>query len=392
MIKLDVEQMLPALTIAGSIAKEKGNPILGNVLITNTGTGLAVTVTDHEIELQQTVELYDDGLTFNECEPFLVSARGLLEICKTLPKESSLTIDVQKDAAPKKVTSEKNFTINEIVPDGKVTIKTGRSKFVLSSLPIDDFPIMQNPSIEFTKEIDAQDLCDMLNKVSLFVAVNDSRYFLNGMLMEFETTKLNLIATDGHRLAFTHIPQTPPIATGFSKIIPRTTVLLLAKMLAKRTGMVKFETGIGFCRFGFDGVTITTKLIDGKFPDYQRVTPKNLKNIALVDREEFANAITQTMVAKTEKYHGVTLSFTDTQLDINTPQKESIKIDVETSLGINYKGTPIDIGFNTTYLLDVLKTMTCDTVEIKLADHISSILLTEPEMMDTYYVIMPMRM
>lgn len=377
MITIDVEQLLPTLISAVGVAKDKGNPILGNILVETNDHGINIIATDNEIEIQQSVVL--DNLVPGSCNPFLVSASSLLNVCKALPKKATISIEIMDG----KETKGNEFTSSKII------IKAGRSKFELPTLPVEDFPTMKHVSVEFATDIDIMDMIDMLHKVSFAIAVNDARYFLNGMLMEFETNKLNCVATDGHRLAFTCIPRIP-IPTGFSKLIPREAVLLLAKTLAKHDGMLNFETGDGYCRFSFDDTIITTKLIDGKFPEYQRVIPKNLPEKALINREELEAALVQTMIAKDGRYHGVKLTFDKGQLDIVTTTEGKINVDV--GLSVEYKGKNIIAGFNNTYLLDVIKTMICETIELKIADHLSSISISEPDDPDTIYVVMPMRL
>jgi len=358
----------PLNLVAGVVERRQTLPILSNVLLALEDKTLSLTGTDLEVELIGRVELDAAGVDGEVTVP----ARKLVDICKSLPEGS--TIECSLEA-------------------GKATVKAGRSRFTLSTLPAADFPAVEGGAGSVALSLDQSLVKQLIDSTAFAMAQQDVRYYLNGLFLEIMGGRLRVVATDGHRLALATGPALVEAAdTGV--IIPRKGVLELSRLL---DGSVPLELAIGtnHIRATNEQFTFTSKLVDGKFPDYERVIPKNADKSVIGERGELKQAFTRTAILSNEKYRGVRLKLSDNNLDItaNNPEQEQ----AEEVVGVQYTGAELEIGFNVSYLLDVLSVLEQPQVRLSLSDEASSALLEnaeapsegEPERL---YVVMPMRL
>jgi DNA polymerase-3 subunit beta len=268
-------------------------------------------------------------------------------------------------------------------------LKGGKSRFTLQSLPAEDFPLVQEAAnFGPVFSVPQKTLKALLSQVSFAMAVHDIRYYLNGILFVAEGKQLSLVATDGHRLAFSSATLDVEVPRQ-EVILPRKTVLEMQRLLSDKEGAIEMQFAGNQAKFCFEGMEFVTKLVEGKFPDYNRVIPKNHKNIITLGRTTLLASLQRTAILTSEKFKGVRLNIEPGTLRVasnNAEQEEAVD-----ELDIDYAGDAIEIGFNVTYLIDVLTTMAQDMVKIELADSNSSALLTIPDDAAFKYVVMPMR-
>ena len=358
----------PLNLVAGVVERRQTLPILSNVLVVLEGKTLSLTGTDLEVELVGRVELDAAGVDGE----ITVPARKLVDICKSLPEGSNI-----------------EFSLDS----GKATVKAGRSRFTLSTLPAADFPAVEAGEGSVALSLEQALVKQLIDGTAFAMAQQDVRYYLNGLYLEILGGRLRVVATDGHRLALATGPSRVDAAdTGV--IIPRKGVLELSRLL---DGDAPLELAIGsnHLRAANEQFTFTSKLVDGKFPDYERVIPKNADKSVIGDRAELKQAFTRTAILSNEKYRGVRLKLADDSLDItaNNPEQEQ----AEEVVAVEYGGAELEIGFNVSYLLDVLSVLNQPRVRLSLSDEASSALLEhaeppaeqEPERL---YVVMPMRL
>ena len=300
-----------------------------------------------------------------------VPARKLVDICKSLPD---------------------GVDINFSVEDGRVTVKAGRSRFTLSTLPAAEFPTVEAGEGEVDLELSQSLVRQMIERTGFAMAQQDVRYYLNGMYLEIKAGRLRFVATDGHRLALCTAPG-ELAAEDKSVIVPRKGILELARLL-DGDGSVTLIVGSNHIRAVTDQFTFTSKLVDGKFPEYERVLPKSPDKAVSGDRSELKQAFTRTAILSNEKYRGVRLSLSDGALEItaNNPEQEQ----AEESVPVDYTGDVLEVGFNVSYLLDVMGVLSGNTVRMSLSDSASSALIEEGEAVsgeaEALYVVMPMRL
>ena len=358
----------PLNLVAGVVERRQTLPILSNVLLALEDKTLSLTGTDLEVELIGRVELEAAGVDGEVTVP----ARKLVDICKSLPESSTIEFSLE---------------------GGKATVKAGRSRFTLSTLPAADFPAVESGAGSVALSLDQSLVKQLIDGTAFAMAQQDVRYYLNGLYLEVLGGRLRVVATDGHRLALATGPALVE-ATDTGVIIPRKGVLELSRLL---DGSVPLELAIGtnHIRATNEQFTFTSKLVDGKFPDYERVIPKNADKSVIGERGELKQAFTRTAILSNEKYRGVRLKLSENSLDItaNNPEQEQ----AEEAVGVQYTGTELEIGFNVSYLLDVLSVLEQPQVRLSLSDEASSALLEnaeppsegEPERL---YVVMPMRL
>jgi DNA polymerase III subunit beta len=271
----------------------------------------------------------------------------------------------------------------------KVILKGGKSKFTLQTMPAEDFPLVQE-SANFGPvfSVPQKTLKDLLSQVSFAMAVHDIRYYLNGILFVAEGKQLSLVATDGHRLAFSSAALDVEVPRQ-EVILPRKTVIEMQRLLSDGDGAIEMQFANNQAKFSFEGMEFVTKLVEGKFPDYNRVIPKNHKNIITLGRVSLLASLQRTAILTSDKFKGVRLNIDPGTLKVasnNAEQEEAVD-----ELDIDYGGDSIEIGFNVTYLIDALSNMTQEMVRIELSDSNSSALLTIPDNATFKYVVMPMR-
>lgn len=353
--------------VAGVVERRQTLPILANVLITLEDDQLSLTGTDLEVELVGRLQLEAGG----EPGEVTVPARKLADICKSLPEGSDINISVG---------------------DGKATVKSGRSRFTLSTLPARDFPNVEDGTGTHQLTLKQGQLKRLIDRTGFAMAQQDVRFYLNGMLWELENQRFRVVATDGHRLAMCTLPQKVDVSGdgGTQVILPRKGVLELARLLMEDDADISIVIGSNHIRAMTDDFTFTSKLVDGKFPDYQRVLPRSPDKIVVGSRLELRQAFTRTAILSNEKYRGVRLKLSADSLDIvaNNPEQE----EAEETVPVQYSGEALELGFNVSYLLDVLGVLSGEQVKMSLADPNSSALLEESEDGDSLYVVMPMRL
>ncbi len=358
----------PLNLVAGVVERRQTLPILSNVLIALEGHKLSLTGTDLEVELVGRLDLEAPGVNGDVTVP----ARKLVDICKSLPEGSNIEFSVE---------------------GGKATVKAGRSRFTLSTLPAADFPAVEANAGDISLEMEQALVKQLIDGTAFAMAQQDVRYYLNGLYFEVLGGRLRVVATDGHRLALATAPQRVE-ATDLGVIIPRKGVLELSRLL-EGTAPIALSIGTNHIRATTEQFTFTSKLVDGKFPDYERVIPKNPDKLVVGDRAELKQAFTRTAILSNEKYRGVRLRLSQNSLDItaNNPEQEQ----AEEVVAVEYSGAEMEIGFNVSYLLDVLSVLSQAQVRLCLSDEASSALLEhaqqpsdqEPERL---YVVMPMRL
>lgn len=364
-LKATQERLLSVLqSVAGIVEKRHTLPILANVLLRKTGKDVQFTTSDLEIQIRTTAEMDGDAGNFTTT----VGARKLIDILRTMPSDQTVSIESSQN---------------------KLVMKGGKSRFTLQTLPAEDFPLVQEaPSFGPRFSVPQKTLKDLLNQVSFAMAVHDIRYYLNGILFVAEGKQLSLVATDGHRLAFASATLDVEVPRQ-EVILPRKTVLELQRLLSDAEGAIEMQFANNQAKFAFEGMEFVTKLVEGKFPDYNRVIPKNHKNQVTLGRAPLLASLQRTAILTSEKFKGVRLNLEPGTLRVasnNAEQEEAVD-----ELDIDYGGDNIEIGFNVTYLIDALANMDQDMVKMELADANSSALITIPENASFKYVVMPMR-
>ncbi|MDF2462043.1 MAG: polymerase subunit beta [Ramlibacter sp.] len=364
-LKATQDKVLSVLqSVAGIVERRHTLPILANVLIRKTGSSVQLTTSDLEIQIRTTVELDGDNGNFTTT----VGARKLIDILRTMPSDQTVSLESNQN---------------------KLILKGGKSKFTLQTLPAEDFPLVQEAaSFGPVFSVPQKTLKDLLNQVSFAMAVHDIRYYLNGILFVAEGKQLSLVATDGHRLAFANATLDVEVPRQ-EVILPRKTVLEMQRLLSDAEGAIEMQFASNQAKFSFGGMEFVTKLVEGKFPDYNRVIPKNHKNAVTLGRAPLLASLQRTAILTSEKFKGVRLNIEPGTLRVasnNAEQEEAVD-----ELDIDYGGDAIEIGFNVTYLIDALSNMDQEMVKMELADSNSSALITIPENSTFKYVVMPMR-
>ncbi len=356
----------PLNLVAGVVERRQTLPILANILLVVDEERVSLTGTDLEVELVGRVVL---SVAAVESGEVTIPARKLVEICKSLPEGSDI-----------------EFTSTE----GKVTVKSGRSRFTLSTLPAREFPNVEDSmgTLKFT--VKQGQLKRLIERTSFAMAQQDVRYYLNGMLWELDAKQIRVVATDGHRLAMCTLATDLDITEVTQVILPRKGVIELSRLLLDEEAEIAVVIGSNHIRATTDEFTFTSKLVDGKFPDYKRVLPKAADKVLLGSRQELRQAFSRTAILSNEKYRGVRLKLTDNNLEIvaNNPEQE----EAEEIVSVEYQGDSLEMGFNVGYLLDVLGVLSGEKIKLSLADPNSSALLEESEDGDSLYVVMPMRL
>jgi DNA polymerase-3 subunit beta len=364
-LKASQENIVAALqSVVGIVERRHTLPILANVMIQKTPQSVQLTSSDLEIQIRTDADLGGDNANFTTT----VGARKLMDILRSMPSDQMVTLESQQN---------------------KLILKSGKSRFTLQTLPAEDFPLVQeSPSFGPLFSIPQKTLRELLHQVSFAMAVHDIRYYLNGILFVAEGKQLSLVATDGHRLAYTSATLEVEVPKQ-EVILPRKTVLELLRLLSDKEGMIDMQFANNQAKFKFEGKEFVTKLVEGKFPDYNRVIPKNHKNAVTLGRTILLTTLQRTAILTSDKFKGVRINLEAGVLRVaasNAEQEEAVD-----EIEIDYAGDSIEIGFNVTYLIDVLSNMSQDMVRMDLADSNSSVLVTMAENPNFKYVVMPMR-
>jgi len=352
----------PLQAVIGVVERRQTMPILSNVLLVAKGNELAVTATDLEVELVAQTEV-----SVEAGGEITVSGRKLLDICRALPDGSTVDISVSGE---------------------KVVIRSGRSKFSLATLPAAEFPTVEDIKAGQTIAVEQSVLGRLIEKTHFSMAQQDVRYYLNGMLLETGGKHLRAVATDGHRLALCEAEVDSSLDEQ-QVIVPRKGVLELQRLMTGE-GSLNLELGPNHVRVQLEGIRFTSKLIDGRFPEYDRVIPKESSNELTADREVFRGALQRTAILSNEKYRGIRLIIRDSGvvMQAHNPEQE----EAEEELEVTYSGEDIEIGFNVNYLLDALGAVDDDEVTLSVLDGNSSCLIRQPGKDECKFVVMPMRL
>jgi DNA polymerase-3 subunit beta len=363
-IKINRDVLLkPLADVSGIVEKRHALPILSNLLLEGENGVLKFTATDLEVQISLSIKT-----DIKESFKTTIAARKLFDITRALPEESIL--DIQID-------------------DSKVVVKARKSRFNLQTLPAKDYPVMvKNEGENISFSVPQNQLKSLLKQVDFSMAQQDIRYYLNGLLFEVDGKKLNIVATDGHRLSFTSTNLNEP-QEKTQIIVPRKTIIELTKLMGDDDQLIKISVTKNQVAFKFNDIDLITKVIDGKFPDYNRVIPEGHSNVFDVDRLSLLSSMQRASILSNEKYRGIRMVIEENNLKLISSNSEQEQAEEE--LEIKYTGTTIDIGFNVTYLIDVLVNIQFDKLTFAFNDSSSSCLITIPNNDDYKYVVMPMR-
>jgi DNA polymerase-3 subunit beta len=354
----------PLQQVVGVVERRQTLPILANVLISVKDNNLSLTATDLEVELKTRTKVQCSG----EFE-FTLPARKLMDICKALPESAALSLEVEGD---------------------KAVLRSGRGRYTLGTLPAQDYPSIEPTQASETFSLPAGAIKRLIERTQFAMAQQDVRYYLNGLLLEIRPGRVRAVATDGHRLALCDAPFTEAIGMDLQVILPRKAVIELGRLLDDPDAEAQLEISGSHLRLHQGPISFTTKLIDGRFPDYERVMPSGDTSLMLADRDTLRQALARTAILSNEKYRGIRFRLSQGLLHLQAHNPE--QDEAEEELEVDYRGAEMTIGFNVGYLLDVLGVLDGDQVEMAVIDSNSSSLLTEKDASECRYVVMPMRL
>ncbi len=361
------EDILKPLQLVGGVVERRHTlPVLANILIQLDGDQLSLTGTDLEVEIVARLQVAS-GSGSGE---ITVPAKKFVDICRALPDSSVLQFELDEQ---------------------KVILKSGKSRFTLSTLAASEFPAVEESTSEFTFSCTQGLIKDLIEKTGFAMAQQDVRYYLNGMLWELGGQQLRVVATDGHRLALaTKDIEGLALSEPVQAILPRKGVIELSRLVADSNDQVEIVMGKNHIRAKTADYTFTSKLVDGKFPNYEQVIPKGGDKIVIGDRAELKQAFGRTAILSNEKYRGVRLLLESQQLTLvaNNPEQE----EAEDHVTVEYEGESLEVGFNISYLQDVANVLNSQKIRITLSDANSSALLQDAEDDSARYVVMPMRL
>jgi len=353
----------PLQAVIGVVERRQTMAILSHVLLRTGKDKLSITASDLEVELVANAVV--DSATAGEVT---VPGRKFYDICRALPEGCKVEVSLSGD---------------------RLTLKAGRSRFTLSTLQAGDFPLVEEIADEHSLAVAQTDLHWLIDKTQFSMAQQDVRYYLNGLLFETEGKKLRTVATDGHRLALAEVDLATAATKNEQVIVPRKGVLELNRLL-DGDGELSVILGSNHIRVDCEGVQLTSKLIDGRFPDYERVIPSKAPNVIKADRDLLRHALQRTGILSNEKYRGVRLELENgsVRISANNPDQEEATETVE----IDYQGETMEIGFNVNYLQEALGATDSAEVELHITDSNSSCLIVSPATDKVKYVVMPMRL
>ncbi len=366
-MKFSIERshlLKPLQQVSGALGGRPTLPILGNLLIKVEDNTLSMTATDLEVELISRVTLEGDF----EAGSITVPSRKFLDICRGLPDDSVITFVLEGD---------------------RVQVRSGRSRFSLATLPANDFPNIEDWQSEVEVSLTQAELRGLIEKTQFSMANQDVRYYLNGMLFEIDGTTLRSVATDGHRMAVSLVELGADFATK-QIIVPRKGVQELVKLLDTPEQPVVLQIGSSNVRAEVNNFVFTSKLVDGRFPDYRRVMPQSTTKTLEANCDELRQAFSRAAILSNEKFRGVRVNLADNEMRItaNNPEQE----EAEEMLDVSFDGDAIEIGFNVSYVLDVLNTLRCEKVRVSMSDANASALIENADDDSALYVVMPIRL
>lgn len=353
----------PLQSVVGIVERKQPLPILSNVLIKRSSNNTKFITTDLEIQIEANLVADFPGGE----KSITVSAKKLQDILRAIPDSSDIELDESEN---------------------KLSVRANKSRFSLQTLPAQDFPLLtEQLETSITIEVSQSILKRLLSSVQYAMAQQDIRYYLNGVLLVVDSNNLKLVATDGHRLAFVS-EDIASVAGKKELILSRKTVNELLKLLSDTDETVKIQLAEKQVRISFGDIVLTSKVIDGKFPDYNRVIPNHVNHLSM-ERVQLLQALQRAAILSNEKFRGVRLLLTEKNLRIisSNSEQEEAQEDIET----DYTGSPLDIGFNVNYLLDGINNISTEKITLSFGDQNSSLLMTIPDKQNYKYVVMPMR-
>jgi DNA polymerase III subunit beta len=355
--------LAPLQSVIGVVERRQTMPVLANVLLAARDGRLHITGTDLEVEL-----VAASAVSVQQPGDITVPGRKLLDIFRSLPEKTNVTLSTEGE---------------------RVSVRGGRSRFSLSSLPAGEFPLVEEINAQQVLSVAQGEFRRLIDKTHFSMAQQDVRYYLNGLLLETDGKALRAVATDGHRLALCEMELSGKAKTTHQVIVPRKGVLELQRILGTE-GTIEVAVGTNHIRAQIGDIRFTSKLIDGRFPEDARVIPANPPRPVEADREALRQALQRTAILSNEKYRGIRLTVRPDLLTLqaHNPEQEEAEDQVE----VSYKGEEVEIGFNVNYLLDALSAIESDRVEVGLTDSNSSCLIHAPGVLNTRYVVMPMRL
>lgn len=358
------ELLKPLSVVAGVVEKRQTLPILANVLLRYDGSALTLIGTDLEVEVVSKVAVSGGGQG-----DITLPARKLLDICKALPGEATLDLRLDKE---------------------KAVVKSGRSRFTLTTMPAGEFPNIETANWDFNFSLPQGVLKGMLEKTQFCMAQQDVRYYLNGLLLELAGKRMRTVATDGHRLAMAETTLSDSIDGEKQVILPRKGVLEMSRFLEHSDQEVQLRLGTNHLRIETPQLVFTTKLIDGRFPDYNKVIPTQQSKRLMLARDTLRETLQRVAILSNEKYRGVRFSLSNglMQITAHNPEQEEAREEMP----IDYSGEEMEIGFNVNYVLDAIGALDSKEIEMGLNDANSSCTLRSPGNTQQQYVVMPMRL
>ncbi|MEC5215364.1 DNA polymerase-3 subunit beta [Actimicrobium sp. GrIS 1.19] len=365
LVKTSRDALLRPLQIVSGIVERRHTlPILANILIRKDGEKVSFLSTDIEVQITTSANVGSGG----EVAATTVAARKLLDILRALPDSGDVSLSLANK---------------------RMTVQSGKSRFALQTLSAEEFPtVTEAEHFNAQLSLPQKTLKHLFNMVHFSMAQQDIRYYLNGLLLVVDGKNVIAVATDGHRLAFCQV-ETEQEFTRQEVIIPRKTIIELQRLLEDTDEPVQIAIANNQVKLTFADIELISKLVEGKFPDYTRVVPKGYKNNFTLGRDQLLRSLQRAAIMTSDKFKGVRCIVTPASMKVsstNADQEESVE-----EIEIDYGGDSVDIGFNVTYLLDVLNNLKCDNINIALGDANSSALITIPDNADFKYVVMPMR-
>jgi len=338
--------------------------VMNNLLFEAGDEYLVITGTDNEVELRTRIPLI-----VTEPGKATVPARKLFDICRSLDDNARLDFEIDAERAK---------------------LVCSKSRFTLATLPVEEFPLIDELADAKTVVLPQNELELAIKRTSFAMAQQDVRYYLNGMLVQLSENELCCVSTDGHRLALHRTPTEVETSEQVSAIIPRKAINELSRLLDGSDSRIELKLTSNHLQVTLGALQMTSKLIDGKFPDFEKVIPLASDNSAVVDRELLKSALTRSAILANETYKGVRLTLENETLGIqtNNPKHE----EAEDELQVEYNGQPLEIGFNVVYLLDVLNVLDTETAELNIKDNTSSMVVQPSGDARSTYVVMPMRL
>lgn len=355
----------PLLLVSGAVERKSTLPILGNILLEVSGQSLTMIATDLELEMVSSTEINNDGPDGKVTVP----ARKLLDICKSLPDDSLIEFEQHGET---------------------ISIISGRSRYSLATLPAADFPNIEQWQGDVEFNLKKSQLLRLIESTHFSMANQDVRYYLNGMSIETENNEIRSVATDGHRLAICKIVNDDLSLPARQVIVPRKGILEIIRLLDPIDEDIQIFLGSNHIRIIDKDFSFTSKLVDGRFPDYRRVLPRNGDKVLTTKKDKLKQVLTRASILSNEKFKGVRLNFSPSELKItaNNPEQEQ----AEEYLEIDFPYDSLEVGFNVSYIIDVLNAIKEDGVKFTLSDANSSVVVEGQETGEALYVIMPMRL